>query len=249
MRAKERTVTPDITTGDNQNMDRQLTTESVEGEIALVIDYVAGESSALDVLGGAMALVQSIDGLDRALLSSLGGELEPVSILNDVQHSSLKLLLARALRKVPDEHIKNPDWKKWVGSLLVQGKHRLLQNLEADAPAIEAELKALEPLYHQSPELIGRTPPSVASIQTALQDVRLARAQFGTQNVLVQTELGDIALGFVPAQAPNLEPAAVAESITNKLRERLKVRFPDMHWKCTMDSDARGSCRSRGGAA
>lgn len=75
-------------------MDRQLDQEPVEGEIGLVIDYTPGQSRALDVLSGAMALISSLDALDSALLSSISTELEPVSILNDVQHSSMKMLLA-----------------------------------------------------------------------------------------------------------------------------------------------------------
>ena len=98
-------------------MDRELKTESVEGEIALIIDYVAGESLAVDVLQGAMQLIQSLDKLDRVLLSSVDTNLEPVSILNDVQHSSLKMMLARGLRRIPDDPVKSLDWKKWVGRL------------------------------------------------------------------------------------------------------------------------------------
>jgi hypothetical protein len=71
-------------------MDRQLEDHHIEGEIGLVIEYQAGKARALDVLSGAMALVQAIDELDKALLSSIDTKLEPVSILNDVQHSSLK---------------------------------------------------------------------------------------------------------------------------------------------------------------
>jgi hypothetical protein len=70
-------------------MDRQIGIESVEGEIALVIAYQPGKSEALGVLAGAMRLIESLDALDHRLLSSIDTTLEPVSILNDVQHSSL----------------------------------------------------------------------------------------------------------------------------------------------------------------
>ena len=71
-------------------MDKTII-ESVEGEVGLVIDYVAGESEALIVLQSAMRLIEGLDALDHALLSSIDTSLEPVSILNDVQHSSLKM--------------------------------------------------------------------------------------------------------------------------------------------------------------
>lgn len=49
------------------HMDRQLGIESVEGEIALVIEYQPGKSEALSVLSGAMRLIESLDSLDRTL--------------------------------------------------------------------------------------------------------------------------------------------------------------------------------------
>jgi hypothetical protein len=149
--------------------ERKLENQLVEGEIALVIDYQPGRSVAIDVLQGAMQLIEAMDRLDSVLLSSVDTSLEPVSILNDVQHSSLKMLLARALRGLPDEHLGGLDWKKWVGSLLVKGKHSLLQHMEADAPEIRGVLVDLEAEYSSPPQgLIGYTPPAVTDVQSAL---------------------------------------------------------------------------------
>lgn len=209
-------------------MDRALAHEAVEGEIALVIAYVLGQSKALDVLGGAMALISSLDALDAVLLSSISTELEPVSILNDVQHSSLKILLARVLKTLPDDHLGSLEWKKWIGGLLVKGKHALLQKLDADAPVIEAELRKLESDYRAAPSLIGYDVPKVKSVQVALRGVSRARACLGTQQVIVQTELGDIILGGEPGDAPDIVSGEVVTVLTNRGREFLKVRYPDM---------------------
>jgi hypothetical protein len=209
-------------------MDRTLEKESVEGEIALVIDYEPGRSKALDVLGGAMALIASIDALDAVLLSSISTELEPVSILNDVQHSSLKILLARVLKSLPDDHLGSLEWKRWIGGLLVKGKHALLQKLDADAPVIEAELRKLEFDYRAAPGLIGYDLPKVKAVQMALRDVSRARSTLGSQQVVVQTELGDIVLGGEPGVEPETSGGEVITFITNRGREFLKVRYPDL---------------------
>ncbi len=183
----------------NVVMDRALDLQVIDGEIALVIDYSPGQSRALDVLGGAMALIASLDALDAALLSSISTELEPVSILNDIQHSSLKVLLARVLKSVPDDHLGGLEWKKWIGGLLVKGKHALLQRLADDAPAIEATLRTLEPDYRSAPSLVGYDPPKVKSVQLALRGVSRARDSLGPERVIVQTELGDVVLAASPA--------------------------------------------------
>lgn len=210
-------------------MNRQLETESVEGEIALVISYQPGKSEALSVLAGAMRLVESLDKLDRCLLSSVDSNLEPVSILNDVQHSSLKVLLARALRKLPDEHIATLDWKKWLGALLVKGKHKLLQKLDADAPEVRQVLLELESDYKAAPGgLIGYTPPTVADVQAALDEVSKARATLPGQRVTVQTEFGDTELAEVfPLEHTHIH-STPQQTLTNSGVEFFKVKAPDM---------------------
>lgn len=188
-------------------MNRQLDIESVEGEIALVIQYQPGTSEALTVLAGAMRLIEALDALDHCLLSSIDTTLEPVSILNDVQHSSLKILLARALRKIPDDAVGSLDWKKWIGNLLVKGKYHLLQKLDADDETLKATLVAFGEDYQAAPNVTaGYFPPTLADTRTALKAVVEARSVLPTGAVRVQTELGDIEIPWLSPDAVLLTP-------------------------------------------
>lgn len=204
-----------------------LDVQTVEGEIGLTVDYAAGNAAAIDVLSGAVEMIAALDALDRALLSSVDTGLEPVSILNDVQHSSLKILLARALRNTPDDTINSIDWKRWLGTLLVKGKYLLLKHLDADAPQLAQIAEALKEDYASAPSLVGYEPPTVDALQRGLNAARAARQTLAGCTVVVQTELGDITL-------PNVSPAScdtplvVAERVVNRGREWLKVRYPDM---------------------
>lgn len=211
------------------DMERILESQVVEGEIGLVIDYEPGKTLALNVLQAAMGMIDALDRLDAVLLSSVSTSLEPVSVLNDIQHSSLKMLLTRALRNAPDELIQNLDWKKWVGGLLVKGKYRLLQNLEADAPEIRTILLDLEGDYREAPGgLLGYTPPNVANVREALDVVIKARAALPGQRMEVQTDLGDI---LIPDVSKTLEAAPSAgpqHSVTNTGVEYFKIKSPDM---------------------
>ncbi|MDR3351842.1 MAG: hypothetical protein LBO00_02260 [Zoogloeaceae bacterium] len=105
-----------------------LPTEIIEGEIGLIIDYRAGQTPAIDVLSGAMRFIEALDVLDKALLSSVDTSLEPVSILNDVQRSSLKFLLAR-LEKRSRRRAQKPGMEKMGGESAGQGE---IPALEAD---------------------------------------------------------------------------------------------------------------------
>lgn len=208
-------------------MDRLLDVCEAKGEIALTIGYDAGRSPALEILGGAMQMIASLDALDRALLSSVHTELEPVSILNDVQHSSLKILLKRWLRGAPDEILASGDWKRWVGTLLVKGKHMLLAHMDDDAPAIAQALESLRPDYESAPGLVGYDPPSVEKAAAALEEVRSARRLLAGSSVIFQSELGDIALPEA-AHVQDAGDGPAVEHVVNRGREWLKVRFPDM---------------------
>lgn len=209
-------------------MDRWLSTHTVEGEIGLVIDYQPGQVLAVDVLQAAMGMISALDALDATLLSSVDTSLEPVSVLNDIQHSSLKMLLARALRNAPDELLGNLDWKKWVGGLLVKGKYKLLPLLDADAPVVQQTLLELEEEYRAAPALAGYAPPRVAVVMDALGDIAKARAALPGQKVTVQTELGDVELKQVRIDPVFLDDEVPAHEIVNRGTEYFKVKSPDM---------------------
>lgn len=210
------------------SMERLLEAQTVEGEIGLVIDYQPGKTLAVDVLQAAMGLIEALDGLDATLLSSVDTSLEPVSVLNDIQHSSLKMLLARALRHTPDDLIGNLDWKKWVGGLLVKGKYKLLQKLDADAPEIQRTLLDLEEDYKKAPGLFGYRAPSVSDVSEALDAVAKARAALPGQLVRVQTELGDIYLPEIELAPADVISQVPDQTVTNSGIEFFKVKFPDM---------------------
>lgn len=140
--------------------ERWLQTEVIDGEVGIVIDYEPGSTGAIELLPGAAAMVDALNRLDRVLLSSIDSALEPVSVVNDNQHSSLRLVLARVLKQVPDESIRTLEWREWIGSLLVAGKHSLLGKLEADTPEIERAIADLAPQYEKAPsQLAGYRPP------------------------------------------------------------------------------------------
>lgn len=225
-----------------QDMERILESQTVEGEIGLVIDYQPGKALALDVLQAAMGMIHALDQLDAVLLSSVDTSLEPVSVLNDIQHSSLKMLLARALRNTPDELIGNLDWKKWAGSLLVKGKYKLLQKIEADAPEIQQTLIELEPLYRDAPAMIGYHPPSVTDVMDALDGVSKARAALPGQLVKIETEMGDVVIPEVVTAGPTPGDADPVEFLTNRGIEFFKVKSPDMlgssQWSVVRNSRA-----------
>lgn len=206
-----------------------MATETVEGEIGVVIDYTPGETPAVNVLQAAMSMVQALDSLDAALLSSIDTSLEPVSVLNDVQHSSLKILLARVLKKVPDELVSTLDWKPWVGGILVKGKYKLLQVLDADAPEIQRTLDELADDYKAPAGMLADfSPPSVSDVMDALDGVSKARSSIAGHSVVIETAMGDVVLPDSSVIEVKPEDTEQVHEVKNSGIEYFKIKSPDM---------------------
>lgn len=215
--------------GHNSRMERTLASELVEGEIGVVIDYTPGKSPAVAVLQAAMGMVEALDKLDAVLLSSINTSLEPVSVLNDVQHSSLKMLLARVVRNVPNELLSELDWRPWVGGLLVRGKYLLLQRLGADAPQISEVMNELADDYRKPPgQLVDFSPPTVSDVMDALEFVAKARSSVAGHAVKIETEYGDVILPDVLLPSLPAEAGEPTQEIVNSGVEFFKIKSPDM---------------------
>lgn len=215
-----------------------LNVEQVEGELGIVIAYQPGTLEAKHLFQGAMRLIDGLEAIDKALLSSIDTSLEPVSILNDVQHSSLKILLARALRKVPDNAIQDLDWKKWVGNLLVQGKYKLLEKLESNEP-VEAALAELKPFYDALPNSTsGYALPDAEKVAKAVNEFKQARASLSNAPVKIQTELGDIDVPVLDAEY-TIETIKTDRVYRSEGRRLFKIKTPDFlgnsMWEVLMD--------------
>lgn len=193
---------------------RTLPVESVEGEISLIIHYTSGESEALSVLSNTMGLITSLDNLDHCLLTGVASDLEPVSILNDIQHSSLKIMLARAIKKVPDNAINNLDWKIAVGNLLVKGKHSLLQMLDGTDTELQEVIVDLEEDYKKIPQadLYEYPRPLVTDVRKRLDEIKIVRSNFGDSKVSIQTEFGDFDLPYLSNYNNITEETAISEN-------------------------------------
>jgi hypothetical protein len=73
--------------------------------------------------------IRTLEQVDRDLIDALDTKIETILLLDGVEASSLKSILRSAIRSVDDEALKDGDWKKAVGRLLLVGKYQLLEFL------------------------------------------------------------------------------------------------------------------------
>ena len=145
-------------------------------QVELIIDFVRGEGAASRVLLAANDLVQMCERLDAELVKSVHTELEAEVVLDDIQSGSLKLILRNVLHGVPDEAIRDLDWRKAVGTYLLRAKYRVLT--WADDPAAPQKLteirRAIQAAAAETDvrHLPDYAPPSPGALIRALEDLQ-----------------------------------------------------------------------------
>lgn len=127
----------------------------VEGDIELKIDFIEDEGSPARVFEIAAQIIRSFEDLDRALITSVDSTISTMLVLEDVEKSSLKVVLRNILRQVDDQALKELDWKPLVGQYLVKAKQITVQWL--DRKIAHDEVAGIEDLTERLQQLAADT--------------------------------------------------------------------------------------------
>lgn len=213
-----------------------------EQQFEFVIDFVRGEGAASRVLLAANDFVQACERLDAELVKSVHSGIEAHVVLDDVQSGSLKLMLRNVLRGVPDEAIRDLDWRKAVGSYLLKAKYQILQ--WADDPQAPQQLTEVRRAITMAAaetdvrHLPDYAPPSPAVLIRALEDLqdvkdRLIPGDRATYVSPVGTHRIDQTVRF---SSDEIERLAVRETLTQPPATMiLLVKRPDYLGKAKWD--------------
>ena len=105
--------------------------ENQQAELfVLKIDYEKGSPRPSRVFRAMSEMIEGFQSLDNDLVQSFPIRVSPILVLEDIQVGSLKTVIKNVLTGIDDEAIKNLEWKKIVGSFLLQGKHAILKWIE-----------------------------------------------------------------------------------------------------------------------
>ena len=90
-------------------------------------------------------LIESFQSFDDDLVKSISSDIKPVILLEDLQKGSVKAWFKNAIEGIPDEGIKDLEWKKIVGGYLVRGKYALIKFLDGKTEITnKQDIKSLE---------------------------------------------------------------------------------------------------------
>lgn len=211
-------------------------------QFEFVIDFVRGEGAASRVLLAANDFVKMCERLDRELIKSVHTGIETEVVLDDIQSGSLKLILRNVVRGVPDEAIKDLDWKKLIGTYLVLGKWKFLEWADdPDAPQKLAEIRRELQATAAATEVLqlpDYAPPPPGVIIQALQDYQAVKERLlPGDKAYYRSTVGDHEVDReLRFDSDQIERLAVRETITQPPATMLLlVKRPDYLGKAKWD--------------
>lgn len=207
-----------------------------KNDFELKIDFIPGEGDPTRAFKAMSGLIESFQSLDSHLLSSFDISLSTSLVLDEVEAGSIKARLRDIVEGIPDEALKNSEWKKIIGHFLLKGKYivldwlkdrteiasredvRVLENKLQEA-AEETDIKMLPAYAAPNAERLLSDIHSIQESLGYLDDEDLASYEYDGKAVPLNKEL-------------NISNEVVREVLTKEIvkssGERvLKVKKPD----------------------
>jgi len=205
------------------------------GDIVLNIKFDPTDSPAR-AFSLASDFIRAFEDFDRAIISAVDSGIVTSFILEDVEKSSLRVVLRNMLNALEDDGLKTLDWKPFVGKYLVRAKYVALQWLDQDPS--EDEPPKLEDLTEKMDALAKETdvrhlpdypPINPARLAQPLEAIQRAKARFKPSEELTVT-LDETEYRVATEQT--WSPAAlveenVAQELSNEIDLVLTIRKPD----------------------
>jgi|688.fasta_scaffold495408_1 hypothetical protein len=115
-----------------------------KSDFSITIDYVKNSRKPSRVFETMSNLIKAFEVFDDSLVKHLDNKIETTILLEDIEIGSLRAWLANKLRGIPEEALKELDWKKAVGHYLNQGRYILLNVLEKKAQITSGDVEIID---------------------------------------------------------------------------------------------------------
>ncbi len=213
-----------------------MATTDVKADFCIEIDYQKDSENPSRVFESMTAIIKAFQDFDCDLIKSIDTKLEPVLLLEDIEIGSLRTWLVNVLKGLPDEAIKELDWKKFVGHYLVKSKYIVVKRMEGytqltDAKVIEdiqyelieeAKKTDVKQFPNYTPMNMRKLVDNINKINTALEP--LSKSDKATFKSSVGEASFNLELNITPEE---LEDLVTKEKIESDGIMILKVKRPD----------------------
>src|SRR5690625_5654411 len=169
------------------------------------IDFAPGEGDPTRVFKAMSGLVDAISAFDSHMANSFDVLIDASLVLDSVDPGSIKAKFRDIIAGIPDEQVKEGDWRKVIGVYLIRAKYQLLKWLDGttkishrdDIRQLEgsllraAEETGLKRLPAYNPPQINLLLSVVHAIKKSLdelQDDEIATYSHGNQSIQINRD-------------------------------------------------------------
>lgn len=100
-----------------------MNSNSEEAQFDIYIDFVRGEGAASRVFHAMGELIDAFGQLDQLLAGVIAEMPETELVLDEVKGGSVKSRLRSIIHGIPDEALRDGEWKKLLGHFLIRAKY------------------------------------------------------------------------------------------------------------------------------
>ena len=208
--------------------------EIVVAEFELYVQFERQSQTPQRVFKAIADLVTAFTKFDELLAQSILPELHAELILDDIEAGSIRSKLAILLRGIPDEAIKNFDWKKLVGHFLLKAKYNLLKLLEGKASFTDAQeienlrisLESMAPTETFNPLMVPGQIPSIKLVGLIEDIVRAAALLRPNDYADYRSSSGNVRIN-PNFDTSNLRALLATNTETSENEYLVKIKRPD----------------------
>jgi hypothetical protein len=202
----------------------------------IVIDFDKGRGDPARVFKAMTGLVESFQSLDEHLLGAIDRGLDAKVVLDDVEAGSIKAVLRAVVSDVPDEALKNGDWKRILGHYLLKSKYLILEWCKDRSEVVTKEsVDALEvQLEREAAKTDIKLLPAYGRVPTEslLRDVQGIQYALGllddADKAFYVSEAGRVALNARLELSPELvRDILTSEVVHSHVLTTVLVKKPD----------------------
>ena len=126
-------------------MEFQLMKEAKELEFEILINFERGKGDPARIFKAMSGLIESFESINAHLAGTYDNSLNATLVLDDIESGSIKARFRDFIEGLPDEALKEAEWKKIMGHFLLKSKYKILEWLsERDEVVDREELRVLE---------------------------------------------------------------------------------------------------------
>jgi hypothetical protein len=206
-----------------------------DADFSFTIDFEKGAGDPRRVFDSARSLIEGFELADEALANVVAASIQPVLILEDIEAGSLKVWLKAVLNRVPDEAIRDFEWKKAVGHYLLKAKYVILKFCDDENAGQKGLQEITNELQNLARETDARHLPDYAPVHqgrlvAAMDQIQDAKRSLGPNDKLI-IDIDDKSYSVDLAQT--WEPSEVIHVANTKETHSegeviLTIRRPDL---------------------